>query len=151
MNTNMKYRDLQKALPAFQKLSALEKSPSLALTLLRHGKKGAAELSLLEEMYNNILYECAGVEKPTPPDVVIVSIQPTIEVPGVDGAEPTTAPNPQNIAFWEKFNAILNSECELAVLDITIDQLVEDLNKFPKNAISEDELELLEPFFKAPE
>ena len=147
----MKYKDLQKALPAFQKLSALGKSPALALKLMRHGRKGAAELSLLEEMHNDILYECAGVEKPTPPDVLIVSIPPTIEVPGEDGAEPTTAPNPQNAAFWEKFNAVMDSECELAVLDITLDQLVEDLGKFPNNSISEDELELLEPFFKAPE
>ncbi len=101
-------------------------------------------------MHDDLAYRCAGVEKPTPPDVVIIQIPPTIEV-AEEGQEPRTERNPQHIAFWEQFNAILDADAALAPLDMTLDQFVEQLSAFPSNAISEDDLELLEPFFKAPE
>lgn len=147
VNTNMKLKQVQDALPAWQRVSGLQKPPKLALKLMRFGKKAEAELLVLSEARENLIYECAGVPKPTPPDVLIVQIQPTVEV-AAEGDEPAkTIPNPQHITFWEKFNVMLDTEAELFPLDMTLEQFVEELSAFPGNAISEDDLELLEPFF----
>lgn len=144
----MKMRQIRDSVAVWQRVAKLAKAPALALVLIRYYKKLAAELQLLNEMNDNLIYECAGVEKPTPPDVTIVQIPEMIEAPGEEGEEPKKVANPQNIAFWEKFNKVLDSDSELFPLDMTLDQFVEELSKFPDNAISEDDLEMLEPFFK---
>lgn len=144
----MKFRQIWNALPALKRLSALRKSPKMASKLRNYGKLIEVELNTVEENRQDIGFECAGVEKPTPPDVVVLSIPETIDVPGKDGAPATTVPNPQYTDFLAKFDAVLDGDSDLQPLDITLDELVDDLALYKGNSISDDDLELINPFFK---
>lgn len=124
----MKLYQIWNAVPAWQALSALKKNPKLAYRLMKYGKAAAAELEVCEERRRQCVYEISGAN---PGDLVEIQ-----------------KGTPEFDAFLAKFNEFLQGDSDLEVLDLTLAELIDALGAETGNCISEDHLELLEPFFK---
>lgn len=140
--SDVKLVEIWNSAKAWGVLSTLKKNPKLAYRLHKYEKKVNAEMEACNKQRDAIMYECAGVTPPTPPDTLIVQISAKIE-----GPDKTEIDNPQFIAFVKKFNEALNVESDLEWIGISMDDLIEGLGAETANVISEQDIELLEPFF----
>lgn len=127
----MKLAAIWNSSKAWEVLSKLKKNPKLAYRLLKYEKKVSAELEVLEAHRQKLVYEAAGVE---PPAIVSLGVE-----------------SPEFIAFSAKFQEFAQGESDLAWAGITMDDLIEALGAETANVLSEHDIELLEPFFTAPE
>ena len=138
----MKLVDIWNSSQSWTTLAALKKPPRLAYRLLKYQKKVNAEYEVCEAQRQKLVYECAGVAPPTPPDILIVQISNTVE--GPDGSQ---IENPQFAELVEKFNEFLATDSDLSLIDITMDELIDSLDAEKGNVLSEMDLSRLEVFF----
>ena len=115
---------------AWKVLSALKKNPKLAYRLHKYEKKVQAEAQVCEIQRNAILYEVSGAS------------------PGASvKLEPET---PEFAEFVKKFTDFLQQESDLDFVGISLDELIEGLGAEQGNVLSENNIDLLEPFFQFP-
>lgn len=123
----MKLYQIWNATPAWKALQALKKKPQLAYDLLTYAKKVGTELTTCNEIREQCVYEISGV---TPGEMANI---------------------PEGTPEFEKFRALFNEKLQvesgLEVFHLTLGKLIESLGAEAGNVISEDDLELLEPFF----
>ena len=144
----MKLVEIWNSTRAWGALSVMKKTPKLAYRLLKYEKKVERELKVCEKQKDALVYECVGVEPPTPPDMVVVSLPPTVTVDDTENpGETKEVENPQYVEFWKRFNEFLQGDSDLQLVGITMEELIDGLSEKDGNALSEREIELLEPFF----
>lgn len=124
----MKLGYIWNAREAFGRLAQLRKPPKLAYRLLKYLRKINVELDLCETQRQKCVYEAAG-ENLGATDINLS--------PGT----------PEFDAFIAKFNEFLATDSDLEPLDLGMDALIDGLDSEPGNAMSENDLALLEPFF----
>lgn len=122
----MKLIAVWNARDAIARLSVLKKPPKLAGQLLRYWQKYNAEYAICDAQRTALVYQAAGVE----------GGQVTLQVD-----------TPAYVTFVETFNAFLDTEAELSVSGISLDTLLDALDAEKGNALSENDLFLIEPFF----
>lgn len=144
----MKLREIWDSPAGWEALSKLKKNPKLAYRLLKYERKVDKELTAIQQATDDLAFEVTGEEKPPKGVPKIITITPTIEVPDEEREGKTkTVPNPVHAAYFEKLNAFLDSEADLEVTGITMDELLDALGE---QKISEEDIERLEPFFQPP-
>lgn len=126
----MKLAEIWNSARAWGVLSKLKKNPKLAYRLLKYEKKVNAELKVCNKQRETLVYEAAGVEPPAIVDL------------GSD--------TPEYKAFMVKFQEFMQSESDLEWAGISMDDLIEALGAETANVLSENDIELLEPFFTEP-
>lgn len=132
---NVKLRQIQESVNAWQSVSGLKKNPKLAYRLLKYEKKVERELDVIDKQRTALVYECAGEEPPTPPDVKVVTLEA-----GSDAVK----------QFTKKFDEFLDGESDLELVGITMQELIDGLAEKDGNAISEADIDALDPFFTPP-
>lgn len=115
-------------------LAKLKKNPKLAYWLMKYEKKVHAELKAIEEFRTALVYQVAGQEPPAPGEVKLCTL-------GVG--------TPELIEFHKQFTEFLDGESELEWFGTPMEELIEALGA-AGNVLSEEDLEVLEPFFTAP-
>jgi len=123
----MKLFEIWNSSKAWGTLSALKKNPKLAYRLLKYEKKVNSELEACEKHRQACVYEVSGAE---PGSVVNI-------------AEGT----PEFAVFLKKFNEFLQGESDLDWIGVSLDELIDALDAEIGNVLSENDIELLEPFF----
>lgn len=123
----MKLFQIWNAVPAFQTLTALKKNPKLAYSLLKYMKQIESEVAVCEQHRQDCVYEVSGAARGTPVQI-----------------EKGT---PQWDEFNAKFQEFMRTDSDLEAFDLAMGDLIDALGAETGNVISEDELELLEPFF----
>ena len=129
----MKLLTIWNSVDAWKSLQVLKKNPALAHKLLNYAKLISNELDTINKQKDQLVYEAAGVEPPTPPEVLIITIEKD---------------TPQHDKFVILFNGYLQEESTLPVFDMAMTDLIAALSAKEGNTISENEIALLEPFFK---
>ena len=127
----MKLYQLWNVKNAWNVMTSLKKSPQLAYRLLKYGKLIRDELAICEEKRLAFVYEVSGA---APGE--------TVDIP---------AGTPEFTVFLGKFNEFLQQDSDLPWAGMTLDELIGALGSEVGNCITENELELLEPFFTKPE
>lgn len=123
----MKLYEIWNAVNAWKTIQALKKKPSMAYQFLMYGKEIGAQLLVCEERRQQIIYEVSGAEPGTPVDLT---------------------GTPEFTKYEAEFQEFMRAESTLKPLDMTLADLITALDAEAGNRISEDDLELLEPFFK---
>lgn len=130
----MKLWQVAQSAPAWAALSPLKKNPKLAYRLLKYNKKVAAEVEAINAQRTALIYEAACVQPPPQGEQLLVQL----------GAN-----TPQLAAFRAKYTEFLEGDCDLEIIGITMDDLIEGLGA-ESNVLSESDLALIEPFFMQP-
>lgn len=127
----MKLIEIWNAQDIFRHLASLRKPPKLAYRLMKYERKFTAEMGVCETQRGKCVCEVADVEYGSPAADQIA----------------LTPGSPEFEAFLAKFNEFLQNESELEPMDMQMDALVDALAG--ENALSENDLAILEPFFRA--
>ena len=118
---------------AWQTVYKLKKNPKLSYRMLKYQRKVERELRTCEKAKDEMVYEIAGVDKPAPGDAVACDISGDAE---------------KMIELNKRFNEFLQGDSDLELVGMTLEEFIEQLGD--ANVISEEEIELLEPFFTSP-
>ena len=134
----MKLVDVWNANPAFTALAALKKPAKLAYRLMRYEQRYRKQFVICNEMHDQAVTEAAGVSAGT-----IVTI---------------AGDSPEFAVFEKRFNELCDVECDLEPVGLTLEFLVDELDKMNEvakqrglpegNVLSDDDLKYLEPFFQ---
>lgn len=116
-----------KSVSSWGALTSLKKPPKVAYRLLKYGAKLGAEFDVIEKHRIKLLYEAAGV-----PEGGAVDIKPG---------------TPEFSQFSNSFTEFLDGDSDLAPVGITMDALIDALDTVG-NALSEQDLAAVEPFFQ---
>jgi hypothetical protein len=123
----MKLANVFMAKEAWGRLSQLKMPPKTAYTLLKYVKLFDVEHSVLEQQRSKLIRDAAGVKE--------------------DENASLASGTPEHAAFWEKFSAVLDTDCELELIPLDFGQLLDTLGAEQGNALSVQDLSVLEPFF----
>lgn len=126
----MKLYEIWNSSVAWSVLSRLKKNPKLAYRLLKFEKKVAAEIETCEQHRKTLVYEASGLEPPA-------------EVTLKEGS-------PELAAYMAKFNEFMQGDSDLPWVGISMDELIDALGAEAGNVLSENDINLLEPFFAEP-
>lgn len=124
----MKLVSVFSANQAFGKLSQMRLSPKIAYAILKYVRKVAAEYEIIEKCRVDLIHELTNTNADESANI-----------------EPGTK---EHSEYCERFSAILETESDLKVCDIKLDDVIESLSGDSINALTAQEIGALEPFFK---
>lgn len=114
------------SIASWQKLSGIPMRPKSALAVLRYTKLVSAEYDNIERLRVSLARRIAGAAEGS-----------AIEI------EPNT---PEAKEFAERFNEILNADVDLVPLQMSLDEVVNNLDG-EEDSLTVADLAVLEPFF----
>lgn len=123
----MKLLQIWNAREAWGRLAAMKKPPKLAYQLMKYGRKFAVEADTCEAHREKCVYEASGAEPGT-----VVNLEPG---------------SAQFDAFIAKFEEFLTQESDLELAPVGMAELLDALEAEKGNALADNDLALLEPFF----
>ena len=123
----MRLGDIFAAAKVFDKVTQLKLKPTFAYKLLKFTQKVKQEYELVEKQRVALIHEVTNTK---------------------DGEAAEVKPGSEEFnVYLTKLNNILMVEAELTPLDISLDELVNQLSSNDENKISVQELAILEPLF----
>lgn len=115
---------------AWQALTTTQKSPAVSFKLMKYHRDVLDTLfRVIEDQRNDYIVQCAD----------------TTAGPAV--IDPKTNPEGYKL-FVDLFSDYLQVETDLVQIDMTLEQLIDDLSRFEGNSVNEQTLMMIDPFFK---
>ena len=118
----------ERPISAWASLASLKKPPKVAYLMLNYGTEVSKEYDVIEQQRRTLVYQAAGV-----PEGSDVKIEPG---------------SPEFNQFIQSFNDFLSVDANLKPVGLSMGELIDALDSEKGNAISEQDLELLKPFFQ---
>lgn len=116
------------SIEAWRKLSGITMRPRVAYRILKYTKLITAEYELAEKQRVALIHEVTGTE---------------------EGQEVKIEPGtPEFLAYVEKFNVVMETECDLKLLEMDFEEVVEAADK-KDDVLTIGDLALLEQFFNS--
>ena len=125
----MKLANIYATKDIWTRLTAMRMKPATAYRLLKYGRLIEAESAVVEQQRVALIYQTSGAK---PGENVRLE-------PGTDAYK----------EFVEKFNALLDTDCELKPMEANLEDLMAEMDGEAGNALSAQDLAAVEPFFAA--
>ena len=122
----MKLGTVFQSIEAWRKLSGITMRPRVAYKILKYTKLIAAEYELAEKQRVALIHEVTGTK---------------------EGEEVKIEPGtPEFLAYVEKTNAVMETECDLKLLDMDFEEVIDAVDG-KDDVLTVSDLALLESFF----